>query len=223
MDQARLAELPEHDSSSDGELVRKILDGEKVLYAVLMRRYNQRLYRAVRAIIRQDHEAEDVVQHAYVTAYDKLAQFRGDASFGTWLTRIAVNEAFGRIRKGKRSSAHLELVESGGDAAMANGDRDPEEATLRREMAALLERQIDGLPDNLRIVFMMRDVEELNTAETAASLGLNQEAVRVRLHRARALMRERLSTVMQAGPDAFHFAGERCERITLGVLDKLGI
>ena len=223
MHNARLSELPHHDSSSDDDLVRRILSGDKTLYAALMRRYNQRLYRVVRAIIRQDHEAEDVVQYAYVTAYAKLSQFRGEASFGTWLTRIAINEAFARIRKAKRQSAHLELVESGGESSMDKQDRDPEAEAQRREMRALLESKIDELPENLRIVFMMRDVQELNTAETAASLGLSEEAVRVRLHRARSLMRERLSSAMENAPDAFHFAGERCDRIILGVLNKLGI
>ncbi|MEZ4273475.1 MAG: sigma factor [Myxococcota bacterium] len=132
--QIKLAALPHDDASPDRLLVSRILGGEKVLYAVLMRRYNQRLFRAIRAIVREDDEAQDVVQQAYVIAFDKLAQFHGDSSFGTWLTRIAVNEAFGRIRKTNRRRAHLELLESGGELSMGNADHNPEE-TQRREMA----------------------------------------------------------------------------------------
>lgn len=219
MDHARLAELPDRDPGEDGELVARVLAGETAVYAVLLRRYNQRLYRAVRAIIRQDHEAEDVVQQAYVTAFDKLAQFRGDASFGTWLTKIAVHEALGRLRKAGHRRAHLELVDPGTGMDRQRGD--PELAAQRRQMGGILERSIDELPDKLRIVFVLRDVEELNTAEAAACLDLSEEAVRVRLHRARSLMREQLSAVLEAAPDAFHFAGTRCDRIVLGVMSRL--
>jgi len=223
MPTTRLAELPKEDPSPDDQLVARILGGEKVLYAVLLRRYNQRLFRAVRSIVRNDHDAEDVVQQAYVVAYDKLANFRGEASFGTWLTRIAVNEALGRLRKANKRGAHLELVENESGATMEKAERDPEQETQRREMARVLEKNIDDLPEKLRIVFVMRDVQELNTAEAAECLDLSEEAVRVRLHRARSLMRERLSAVMDCAPDAFHFAGERCDRIVLGVIQKLGL
>jgi len=220
MQTARLADLPKQDPSPDAELVARILGGEKRLYAVLLRRYNQRLFRTARAIVRRDDEAEDVVQQAYVVAYAKLVQFRGEASFGTWLTRIAVHEALGRIRKANKRGAHLELVESDEGEGMDSPERDPEQETQRRQVGRLLEKTIDGLPDTLRVVFMMRDVEELNTAEAAACLDLSEEAVRARLHRARSLMRERLSAVDSA-PDAFHFAGDRCDRIVLGVVEKL--
>lgn len=223
MNAARLAELPQCDSAPDHQLVGRILGGEKLLYAILMRRYNQRLYRTVRAIVRQDHEAEDVVQQAYVVAYDKLHQFRADASFGTWVTRIAINEAYGRIRRANTRNARLELVHPEGDEAMNDSEHDPEHGVGRRQLAGVLEACIDGLPERLRVVFMLRAVEELDTAETAATLSLSEEAVRVRLHRARALMRERLAATVEASPDAFHFAGERCDRIVLGALEKLGI
>ncbi len=203
--------LPREDPAPDEELVRRILAGEQALYAVLMRRYNQRLYRAVRAIIRQDHEAEDVVQHAYVAAYHNLGQFRGDAKFSTWLTRIAVNEALGRIRKSGRGEIQVVM----------EMEPTPEEHAYRREIGELLEHHIDGLPESMRVVFVMRDVEELNTAETAECLGISEEAVRVRLHRARTLLQEQLSRVIESAPEAFRFDGARCDRIVVGVTSRL--
>ena len=212
----RLETLPREDPAPDDELVRRILAGERALFAVLMRRYNQRLYRAVRSILRRDDEAEDVVQHAYVAAYANLSQFRGEAKLATWLTRIAINEALGRVRKVQRSE--IALVEGGSDAVEKST---PEDATYRREIAALLERHIDELPDSLRVVFVMRDVEELNTAETAASLDISEEAVRVRLHRARHLLQERLSQILDSASEAYRFDGARCDRIVLSVATRL--
>ena len=216
--QARLDLLPREDPRSDDDLVQRIVAGERALFAVVMRRYNQRLFRAVRAIVRRDHEAEDVVQQAYVAAYTNLSQFRGDAKLSTWLTRIAINEALGRMRKAQR--AELALVEG---AESVEEKPTPEENAYHRELAALLEHHIDELPENLRVVFVMRDVEELNTAETAASLDISEEAVRVRLHRARHLLQERLSRILESAPEAFRFDGERCDRIVLGVFARLGL
>ncbi len=219
MNSARLAALPLEDSAPDSEVIQRVMAGDTPLYAVLMRRHNQRVFRAARGIMRQDAEAEDVAQQAFLNAFSKLSQFRADASFASWVTTIACNEAFGRLRKEKRHQRHLELVQAGGD--MENPPPDPEELAQRREVSKVLEQSIDKLPDNLRIVFMLRDVQELDTAETALCLGLSEEAVRVRLHRARAKMREDLAAKIEYAPDAFHFAGERCDRIvanTMGVL-----
>jgi len=217
----RLAALPRNDEATDDELIPRILAGEKALYAVLMRRHNQRVFRVVRGIVAQDDEAEDVVQHAYVTAFAKLSQFRGDAQFSTWLIRIAVNEAYGRIRKTKnRGTVSLVETDHNGNAAP---EPTPEDEVYRHEVTKLLEDQIDALPQSLRVAFVLRDVEELNTAEAAAALDISEEAVRVRLHRARHLLQERLSSVMRVAPDAFHFAGERCDRLVLSVCDRLDI
>jgi RNA polymerase sigma-70 factor (ECF subfamily) len=202
--------LPEDDGASDEALVRRILRGQKLLFAVLVRRYNQRLFRVARAIIRDDHEAEDVVQHAYVAAYDSLATYRGGAKFGTWLTRITINEAYGRMRKNKRQFSVLE----GGDRGSVSHS-DPEDEAYRSELAVLLEGHIDELAENLRLVFVLRDVQELNTKETAAMLDTTEEVVRIRLHRAR--------QQLQAAPGAYYFAGERCDRIVRNVLDTLGL
>jgi RNA polymerase sigma-70 factor, ECF subfamily len=217
--EAQTAEtLPEKKLPPDDELIEKILAGETLLFAVLVKRYNQRLYRIVRAITHDDAEAEDIVQHAHLTAYRSLQQLRGSAHYATWLTKIAVNEALGRMRREKRH--HLILLEhSGGDATMST----PEEDLYRQELARLLEHHIDELPSALRVVFVMRDVEELDTAETAATLGISEAAVRVRLHRARQALQGTLSEAMTAAPDAFHFAGERCDRMTRAVLTELGL
>lgn len=217
----RLARLPQQDGASDAELIARILAGDKVLYTVLMRRHNQRIFRVVRGIIVQDDEAEDVVQQAYFIAFAKLAQFRGDAEFSTWLIRIAVNEAYGRLRKREKHRT-VSLVETAHEVDGASKPT-PEDEASRHEMTKLLEDQIDLLPENLRVAFVLRDVEELNTAETALALDISEEAVRVRLHRARQLLQERLSSAMSVAPDAFHFAGERCDRLILGVCDRLNI
>ena len=210
--------LPDDDGAPDEALVDRILHGQKLLFAVLMRRFNQRLFRVARAIVRDDHEAEDVVQHAYVAAYDNLASYRGGAKFGTWLTRITLNEAYGRIRKNKRQFSVLE----GGDASSMSSSN-PEHEAYRSELATLLEGHIDELAENLRLVFVLREVQELSTKETAAVLDTTEEVVRIRLHRARQQLQERLSEAVIAAPGAFYFAGERCDRIVRNVLSDLGL
>jgi len=210
--------LPEDDGVSDEALVERVLGGQKLLFAVLMRRYNQRLFRVARAIIKDDPEAEDVVQHAYVAAYDNLANYRGGAKFGTWLTRITINEAYGRMRKNKRQFSVLE----GGDSSSVSNS-DPEADAYRSELATILEGHIDELAENLRLVFVLREVQELNTKETAAALDTTEEVVRIRLHRARQQLQERLSEAVVAAPEAFHFDGERCDRIVRKVLSDLGL
>ena len=208
--------LPEDDGVSDEALVERVVGGQKLLFAVLMRRYNQRLFRVARAIIKDDHEAEDVVQHAYVAAYDNLANYRGGAKFGTWLTRITINEVYGRMRKNKRQFS----VVDGGDSSSVS---DPETEAYRSELATLLEGHIDALAENLRLVFVLREVQELDTKETAAVLDTTEEVVRIRLHRARQQLQERLSEAVIAAPGAFYFAGERCARIVRNVLSALGL
>jgi RNA polymerase sigma-70 factor (ECF subfamily) len=205
--------------ASDDELLARVRRGERAAFAGLVRRYNQRLYRIVRSILRDDAEAEEVVQHVLVTAFHKLDQFRGDALFATWLSRIAINEAMGRVRARHRHG--LELVDGHGE--LADAGPSPAEAVYHREMRALLEAEIDLLPDNLRVVLVLRDVQELDTAETASCLGLTEAAVRVRLHRARNLLQERLSRVMEAFPEAYRFAGARCDRMLGAVAAALDL
>lgn len=207
--------------TSDDEIVRRVRAGERELYAVLLRRYNQRLFRAARAILRRDDEAEDVVQQAWLAAFEKLEQFRHESSFATWLTRIAVNEALGRLRTRNRRG-DLALVDVRDESAMVTEDPSPEEDVASREMASLLEDRIDALPDIYRVVFVMREVEEMGTAETATCLGVTDETVRVRLHRARHMLQESLTESLGVSASGlFRFDGMRCDRITIRVLDRI--
>jgi RNA polymerase sigma-70 factor (ECF subfamily) len=215
--------VPGGETASDDEILHRIQAGERDLYSVLLRRYNQRLFRAARAILRRDDEAEDVVQQAWLAAFEKLEQFRHESSFVTWLTRIAVNEALGRLRTRNRRG-DLALVDVRDESAMVTENPSPEEDVASREMATLLEKRIDGLPDIYRVVFVMREVEEMGTSETAVCLGVTDETVRVRLHRARHMLQEALTESLGvAAPGIFRFDGSRCDRITRAVLDRLGL
>ena len=208
---------------TDLEVVERVKAGETALYEIIMRRYNQRLYRVARAIVRDDSEAEDVMQDAYVRAYQNLGQFRGAAAFSTWLTRIAVNEALGRLRVRNRNP-QLEDDDSNGEDSMnlADTSPDPELSASVAELGHLLEQAVLDLPEQYRAVVMLRDIEELNTADTAAVLDLTEENVKVRLHRARAMAREWLFERVGANAKhAFPFMGIRCDRVVKAAFDRL--
>jgi RNA polymerase sigma-70 factor, ECF subfamily len=209
---------------SDDELVRGVLAGERSLFEPLMRRHNQRLYRAARAIVRDDAEAEDVAQEAWVRAYQHLNQFEGRAGFATWLTRIAVNEALARVKRRARHEEIDAMEEFRRDrvAQLSSRAPDPEQHVGAGETRALLERSIDALPDNFRQVLMLREVEEMTTAETAECLGISEENVKVRLHRARALLRRELyARAGAASTQAFPFLGPRCDRLVRSVMQRI--
>ena len=209
---------------SDEEIVARVRAGETALYEVLMRRYNQRLFRITRGILRDDDEAEDVLQEAYVKAFASLHQFAGRARFSTWLARIAIHEAFSRLRKRKdlqetvNSPDHdRQIVESA-----KSSEPDPEQEALRRQTVALLERAVDALPELYRCVFMLREIEQMSTGETAACLNLTEETVKIRLLRARQMLRNELYRRAGAtGPEAFQFMGARCDRVVRRVLQNL--
>jgi len=208
---------------SDEEVVRRVRDGETALYEIIMRRYNQRLYRVARAILHSDVEAEDVVQDAYVRAYQHLEQYSGRAPFGAWLTKIAVNEALARLRSRGRIQ-ELEAMFNGQDDApvLMSNMKSPEQQVSSRETNQLLEEAILALPGTYRAVLMMRDVEEMTTADTAAALELTEENVKVRLHRARALLRKELFNRAGAGRnEAFPFLGARCDKMVRLVFERL--
>ncbi|HXS14167.1 MAG TPA: RNA polymerase sigma factor [Acidobacteriaceae bacterium] len=205
---------------SDEEVVRRVLEGETALFEVIMRRYNERLYRAARAITRDDSLAEEIMQSAYVRAYEHLDQFAGRAPFGAWLTRIAVNEALARVRDSHRFSE----TEGEGDPMdrFASPSRDPEQTAANTELASLLERLIEALPDGIRSVFVLREVEGMNTTETAESLDISEESVRVRLHRARASLRDSLAAhAIRGQRRLFAFHAPRCDRVVRNVLDQI--
>jgi RNA polymerase sigma-70 factor (ECF subfamily) len=211
----------------DAELAQRVAKGDSAAFEAVMRRYNQQLFRTARAILRDDAEAEDALQEAYLQAFRTLGSFRGEAKLSTWLARVVANEALQRLRKGARRAAivpiqagvdteHLEQLP---DSRM---DREPQAGAERAEMRRLLERRIDALPDAYRPVFMMRAVEELSVEETAAVLGIPEATVRSRFFRAKSLLREALAQeVDQAYGDAFAFAGERCDRIVANVMARI--
>lgn len=209
---------------SDEEVVRRVRAGDTLLYEILMRRYNQRLFRIARAILREDDEAEDVVQDTYVRAYASLHQFAGRAQLSTWLAKIAIHEASSRLRHRKRlqetpvsPDRERQSIE-----AVKSSDPDPEQQALRHETVSLLEAAVDALPDLYRSVFVLREVENMSTGETADCLDLTEEAVKVRLLRARHMLRKELYTRAGATSSrAFQFMGARCDRIVQRVLDQL--
>jgi RNA polymerase sigma-70 factor (ECF subfamily) len=211
------------ESLTDEEVVYRVRAGETALYEVLMRRYNQRLYRVARAILHNDGEAEDVMQDAYVRAYEHLDQFAARAPFSTWLTRIAVHEALARLRQRNRIEP-LDDNEHDGDHSMTmtSTPLDPEQSASGAQLRDLLEEAVLGLPDNYRTVIMLRDIEELSTAETAEALDLTEDNVKVRLPRGHGLIRnwlfERLGSHAK---EAFPFMGERCDRVVAAVFARL--
>jgi RNA polymerase sigma-70 factor, ECF subfamily len=210
---------------ADEELVRLILRGQVALYEVLMRRYNRRIYRIALTILRNDAEAEDVMQEAYVRAYQHLGEFAGEAKFSTWLTKIAVHEALARVRKQARRGGPRSALDESPDIMekVKSAERDPEAQTYDRELKMVLERAIDALPDNYRSVFVLRIVEGLHVEDTAEALGISVETVKTRLHRARAMLRKELER--RAGiivPEIFPFHLSRCDRVVEGVLQRIG-
>ena len=212
---------------ADDELVGLASKGETAAVRTLVRRHNQRLYRAARSIVLDDGEAEDVVQETYVRAFTHIGSFRGESSFTTWLTRIAMNEALGRLRRRRTTVPWEEAIESEIEAEVIQfpgtlEPENPERAMGGREIRALLERAIEKLPEKFRIVFVARLVEELSIEETAASLSLRPETVKTRLHRARALLRKELNDELESLlSGTFPFAGYRCDRLTEAVLRRL--
>jgi RNA polymerase sigma-70 factor, ECF subfamily len=217
-------DLAKWNQFADEELVRLILRGQVALYEVLMRRYNQRIYRIALTILRNDAEAEDVMQEAYVRAYQHLGEFAGEAKFSTWLTKIAVHEALARVRKQAQRGGPQSASDESPDIMdkVKSAERDPEAQTYDRELKMVLERAIDALPDTYRSVFVLRIVEGLHVEDTAEALGIGVETVKTRLHRARAMLRKELER--RAGiivPEIFPFHLSRCDRVVEGVLRRI--
>jgi RNA polymerase sigma-70 factor, ECF subfamily len=217
-DANRLMELA---SASDIELVHLALEKDADVFRIIMKRHNRRLYRLARAVVHGDSEAEDIVQETYVLAFTNLGKFRGEASLATWLMRIALNEARGRLRR-RRPAVDLMILDSPEGASTrpmplsssAAAD-DPERAAAQQEIRRLLERAIDDLPEPFRVVFVMRDVEEMSIADTAGLLGVPPETVKTRLHRARRQLRRALADQLASSlTGVFPFAGIRCARVT---------
>jgi RNA polymerase sigma-70 factor (ECF subfamily) len=209
---------------SDEGIVTRVLAGETAMFEIIMRRHNQRLYRVARAILRNDGEAEDVMQDAYVRAYEHLDQFAGKAKFSTWLTRIAVHEALARQSRGNRYQDLEPTSEREGDPMdrFASLTSNPEQQASNSEIRRLLEEAVEKLPDTYRTIFMLRDVEEMSTTDAADVLEITEQNVKVRLHRARALLRKSLYT--RAGmerKEAFNFHAVRCDRVVKNVFERI--
>ena len=217
--------LEECRTISDHEVVARVRGGETALYELLMRRYNQRLFRVIRSVVTNDGEAEDVLQEAWVRAYEHLDQFEGRAAFPTWITRIAFHEALARTRKRRRWTP---LENPTGEIMAEAEDRrttseTPEMQAMRGQLGLMLQAAVDALPETYRTVFVLREVEQMSTSETAECLEVSEEAVKTRLHRSRALLRRELENAL--GPavvEAYAFLGTRCDRIVAQVLARIG-
>ena len=214
---------------ADSVLASRTASGDESAFEALMRRYNGKLFRVARAILKNDADAEDALQEAYLQAYRRIADFRGEAQLGTWLTRIVINQALMRLRAGKRDRVVVSFQDSGSDEpgdlpADLPDDKaeSPPDAALRGEVRRMLERHIDHLPMAMRTVLVMRDVEDMSVQETADSLGIPAATVRTRLFRARALLREMLARDADtATMDVFGFDGARCDRLVAGVIARI--
>jgi RNA polymerase sigma-70 factor (ECF subfamily) len=223
-DQAKQADR----ASGDAELVRRVLARDAGAFRAVIQRHNRRLYRIARSVLRNNHDAEDAVQEAYVSAFAHLADYRGESSLAAWLSRIVMNEALGRLRQ-RRPALDLSVLESPDRNAeiipfpRSDPSSDPEKTMAQRQILDLVEAATDELPQAYRLVFVARVIEGMSVEETADLLGIKPETVKTRLHRARQLLRDQLDK--QVGPvlmDAFPFAGRRCERVTEAVMKRLG-
>ena len=210
----------------DAELVRRVQAGEHAAFRAIMQRCNQRMFRVVRGVIHDEAEAEDVVQDAYVRAYEHIGGFRGESSLPTWLTRIALNEAYARLRRRRETvdieQTQLTTADASNVLAFPGTGEDPLETAARSQLRHLLEQAIDALPEAFGLVYVLREIEGCSVEETAAALQLREETVKTRLHRARRLLRAALAErVAAASADAFLFMGARCARTTEAVMARI--
>jgi RNA polymerase sigma-70 factor (ECF subfamily) len=208
----------------DEAVIRRVKEGETALFEIVMRRYNQRLYRIIRSILGTDSDVEDVLQEVYLRAYGHLDQFEGRSTFATWLTKIAVYEAMARARRGRRFQRLDEAI--GDDESRVVELRstlpDPEQNAAQHELRCLIEEAVDRLPDSFREVFVMREIEQMNQAETAECLGIKEGTVKTRLHRARGRIESYLlSRAGQVIRTAYPFLGSRCDRVVTMVLRRI--
>ena len=207
-------------------LARRVANGDRGAFELLMRRYNRRLYRLARASLRDDSEAKDALQEAYLSAYRAIGSFRGDATLSTWLSRLVLNECGVRQRRSARRRDIIPLISSEASATETENVADvaegPDHAAARTQMRSILESKVGGLPEALRVVFVLRSVEELSVAETAETLGVTQETVRMRYFRAKGLLREALAREIDlAESDLYEFGGLHCDAVVASVLTKL--
>ncbi|HEY4651878.1 MAG TPA: RNA polymerase sigma factor [Pontibacter sp.] len=211
------AELP------DAAVVARVLTGEVALYELLMRRHNQKLYRVIRSYLKQEQEVEDAMQDTYLKAFEKLYQFRSDALFSTWLIRIGINTALARLREQKRLSPVSALTDQPEDFSYLlpqTNSMSPERITIQQEVKQLLEKAIDQIPEKYRIVYTLREIEEMPIQEICQCMDLTESNVKVRLHRAKAMLKESLFK-LSVSPDVYEFGNRRCDAMVARVLEKL--
>jgi RNA polymerase sigma factor (sigma-70 family) len=209
------------DSISDNEIITRVIMGEKDLYALLVRRYNQRLYRISMSIINNDAEVEDAMQSAYIKAYENLEKFEFKSAFSTWLTRILINESLLRIKKRKKSlTMNDDMIDSENPYRSPGEPQTPLTNVINTELKLALEEAIRQLPEKYRTVFIMREIENMNVAETQECLNLSEVNVKVRLNRAKAMLRNTLSSFYNK-EEIFHFYLSRCDRITEHVMKQI--
>lgn len=211
-------------AADDATLVHQIACGDRTAFELLMRRHNRRLYRLARAVLRNSAEAEDALQDAYLLAYRSLHQFRGEASVSTWLSRLVLNECFGRRRRDNRRQTVVPITGAPAEIDVVPDTEDdlPDRLTGREQVRALLESKLDALPQDFRTVFVMRSIEELSVEETAEILGIPEATVRSRHFRAKSLLRESLARDFDvAERDAFEFGGAHCDRVVAAVLSRV--
>ncbi len=207
---------------ADDVVIARIIHGEKELYEILMRRYNQTLYRAVRSYLHKEEDVQDAMQDAYVKAFAKLDKFKGEAAFSTWLVRIGINEALQQLRKGRtlhihqRTDVRIEQL----DQIPDSGQMNPEQRTIQGEQRRLLEQAIDRLPEGYRAVYMLREVEGMPVADAAHCLGLTESNVKVRLHRAKEMLKEGIWKQHAEAP-AFEFGNAHCDRLVAWVMARI--
>jgi RNA polymerase sigma-70 factor, ECF subfamily len=211
------------DRKCEADLIARAIQNDAAAVRALMRQCNRRLYRIARAVVRDDSEAEDVLQAAYGLAFTSLREFRGESSICTWLARIVLNEALGRLRR-QDGVDHISMQDRQGANALSLVDKqpDPERIVAQREIQRSLERAIDRLPEEFRMVLVMRTIEGMSVEETAKLLGIRPETVKTRLHRARAILRAKFEmNIVPLLTDTFPFDGERCVRLTVRALNRL--
>jgi RNA polymerase sigma factor (sigma-70 family) len=205
----------------DTEVVARVLRGEKALYELLMRRHNQKLYRTVRSYLKNETEAEDVMQDTYLKAYEKLHQFRQDALFSTWLIRIGINTALARLREGRRASPRKDLLDDPILLQIPEPSRmNPEKIAIQKEVKQLLEQAIDSLPEKYRIIYVLREMEDLPLREITQCLDLSESNVKVRLHRAKAMLKDSLYK-LSISREVFEFGSQRCDALVARVMTAL--
>jgi RNA polymerase sigma-70 factor (ECF subfamily) len=208
-------------SIADNEIIARVIRGEKDLFAIIVNRYNQRLYRVAMSIINNDTEAEDIMQSAYIKAYENLQKFEFRSGFGTWLTRILINESLLQLKKRKQSlTMNDDMIEDKMGQPAITEAHTPLSATLNGELKEILEEAIRQLPEKYRTVFVMREIENMNVAETQECLAISEVNVKVRLNRSKALLRNALSRYYKK-EDVFHFHLTRCRRVTDYVMQQI--